>query len=206
MQRSPLEGNKQAFCRGTCSVFRPLPHKIILPQQRKVEVLGIFFWMWNDSSEWLISFLDDLFGMSKSRPQRFLIMRIRAMHNPSIALTLIWRTTLHRLILIIRNGHRSRRCTSNVMALMRPPQHELNPSSANEISTDNTEQLVLLEKPKKEQLQQLPTPRHKIYVISAKLALVLISYLTFCFIVHYHHVPIGQSVGLSFLHCEQYDS
>ena len=78
-------------------------------------------------------------------------------------------------------------------------------TSANGISTDNAEQLVLLKKPEKEQLR---TPRHEIYFISAKIALVLIfaiSYLTFCFIVHYRNVPIGRSgvLGLPFLHCEQ---
>jgi hypothetical protein len=94
------------------------------------------------------------------------------------------------------------------MALVRPSPHEHNPPS--EISTDNAEQLVLLEKPKKERLHQLPPPRHEFYLISAKLALFLISaisYLTFCFIVHYRHVPIGRSgvLGLPF-HCEQYHS
>jgi hypothetical protein len=96
------------------------------------------------------------------------------------------------------------------MALARPPPHQLNPPSANEISTNNTEQLVLFEKPEKE-LHQLPPPRREIYVISAKLALVLvlaISYLTFCFIVHNRHIPIsrGEVLGLSFPHCEQYHS
>jgi len=93
------------------------------------------------------------------------------------------------------------------MALVRPPPHELNPPSAaaNEISTDNAEQLGLLENPEK-QLPQIPPPRRKIYLISAKIALVLILaifYLTFCLIVHYRIVPIGQlesGVGLSFLH------
>ena len=97
------------------------------------------------------------------------------------------------------------------MALVRPSPHELNPPSVNKISTDNVEQLVLLEKPKKERLHQLPPPRHEIYCISAKLALFLISaisYLTFCFIVHYHRIPIGRSgvLGLPFSHCEQYHS
>ena len=95
------------------------------------------------------------------------------------------------------------------MALVRPPPHELNPPSADEISTDNAEQLVLLEEPEKERLNQLPPPRREIYLISAKLALVFIlaiSYLTFCFIVHYHPIPIGRSVvlSLSFSHCEHY--
>jgi hypothetical protein len=97
------------------------------------------------------------------------------------------------------------------MALVRPPPHELNPPSADEISTDNPEQLVLLEKPEKERLRQLPAPRREIYLISAKLALVLIfaiSYLTFGIIVHYRNVPIGRSgvLGISFLRCEQYHS
>jgi hypothetical protein len=86
------------------------------------------------------------------------------------------------------------------------------PSAAdNEISTDNAEQLGLLEKPEK-QLPQIPPPRRKIYLISAKIALVLILaifYLTFCLLVHYRIVPIGQlesGVGLSFLRGEQYHS
>ena len=97
------------------------------------------------------------------------------------------------------------------MALVRPPPHELNPPppSTDEISTDNKEQFVLIEKPKKERLHQLTPPRREIYLISAKFALFLIfaiSYLTFCFIVHYHNVPIGRSAGLPFLHCEKYHS
>jgi len=96
------------------------------------------------------------------------------------------------------------------MALVRPSPHELNPPSANEISTENAEQLVMLEKPEKERVHQSPAPRHKIYLILVKLALFLIftiSYVTFCFIVHYRNIPIGQSGGLldlPFLHCEQY--
>jgi hypothetical protein len=96
------------------------------------------------------------------------------------------------------------------MALVRPPPHELNPASANEISTDNAEQLVFLEKPEKERLHRLPPPRREIYLISAKLTLFLIfaiSYLTFCFVVHQYHVPIGRNgfgLGLPFLHCEKY--
>jgi hypothetical protein len=96
------------------------------------------------------------------------------------------------------------------MALVRPPPHEHTPASANKISTDNTEQVVLLEKPGKERLHQLPPPRREIYLISAKLALFLIfvtSYLTFCFIVHHHNIPIGRSgvrLGLPFLHCVKY--
>jgi hypothetical protein len=92
------------------------------------------------------------------------------------------------------------------MALVRPPPHEHTPASANKISTDNTEQVVLLEKLGKE--RQLPPPSRHIYLISAKLALVLIlaiSYLTFCFIVQHHNIPIGRSgvgLGLPFLHCE----
>ena len=92
------------------------------------------------------------------------------------------------------------------MALVRSPPHELNSPSANEISTDNAEQSVLLEKPEKEQLHQLPPRRLEIYLIWAKIALVFIfaiSYLTFCFVVHYRNVPIGRS---PFLHCEQYYS
>jgi hypothetical protein len=94
------------------------------------------------------------------------------------------------------------------MVLVRPPTHELNPPSANEISTDNPEQFVLLEKPEKERLHQLPPPRHEIYLISAKITLFLIfaiSYLTFCVIVHYRHIPIGRSgvLVLPFLHGEQ---
>ena len=97
------------------------------------------------------------------------------------------------------------------MALVRSPPHELNSPSANEISTDNAEQSVLLEKPEKEQLHQLPPRRLEIYFIWAKIALVFIfaiSYLTFCFVVHYRNIPIGLSGGLSlpFLHCEQYHS
>ena len=94
------------------------------------------------------------------------------------------------------------------MALVRAPPHELNSPSINEISADNAEQSVLLEKPENVQLQ-IPSPRREIYLISAKIALVLIfiiSYHTFCFIVHYRSIPIGRSgnLGLSFLHCEQY--
>ena len=97
------------------------------------------------------------------------------------------------------------------MALVRSPPHELNPPSANDISTNNAEQLTLLEKPEKEQLHQLPPPRREIFLISAKLALVLIlaiSYLTFCFIVHYRIVPINRNgvLGLPFLHSEQHHS
>jgi len=106
------------------------------------------------------------------------------------------------------------------MALVRPsgPSHEpstiANTPSANDTSTnnaDNAEQLVLVEKPVKEWLHQLRPPRREIYVISAKLVLVLIfaiSYLTFCFIVHYRNIPLGRSrvLGLPFLHCEQQHS
>ena len=93
------------------------------------------------------------------------------------------------------------------------PPHELNPPSANEMSTDNAEleRLNLLENPEKERLHLLPPSRREIYVISAKIALVLIFaifYLTFCFIVHYRNVPIGRSgvlsMSLPFLHCENY--
>ena len=93
------------------------------------------------------------------------------------------------------------------------PPHELrlNPPSADKISTDNAEQSVLLEKPENKQLDQLRSPRREIYFILAKIALVLIfiiSYHTFCFIVHYRSIPIGRSgnLGPSFLHCEQYHS
>jgi len=97
------------------------------------------------------------------------------------------------------------------MALVRPPPHELNPLSADEMSTDNSEQFVLLEKPEKERLYQLPPPRRETYLIAAKLALVLIlviSYLTFCFIVQYRHIPVGRSgvLSLSFPYREQYHS
>ena len=98
-----------------------------------------------------------------------------------------------------------------IMALVRPPSHELSSPSTNEISTDNAEQSILLENPEKEQLHRIPSPRREIYFISAKIALVLIfiiSYHTFCFIVHYRSIPIGRSgiLGPSFLHCEQYYS
>jgi hypothetical protein len=98
------------------------------------------------------------------------------------------------------------------MALVRPPPHELTPASANEISTNNAEQVVLLEKPEKERVYRLPSPRREIYLISAKLALILISaisYLTFCFIVQYYHIQIsrnGVRLGPQFLHCKQYHS
>jgi hypothetical protein len=72
------------------------------------------------------------------------------------------------------------------MALVQPPPHELNPPSADEVSTDNVEQLGFLEKPEKERLYQLPAPRRELYLISTKFALVLIfaiSYLTFCYVV-----------------------
>jgi hypothetical protein len=97
------------------------------------------------------------------------------------------------------------------MALVQPPPHELNPPSADEVSTDNVEQLGFLEKLEKEQLYQLPAPHHELYLILAKLGLFLIfaiSYLTFCFIVHYRDVPLSRSVvrGLLFPHCEQCQS
>jgi hypothetical protein len=129
---------------------------------------------------------------------------------------LVWRQTcqtdgvflMRKVTELQKHGQQvTRSSTSIVMALVRPPPHELNPPSADEISTDNAEQLVLFEKPEKEQLQ-LPPPRREIYLISAKLALVLIlaiSYLTFCFIAHYRHIPIDR-LSLSFLHCEQYHS
>ena len=60
------------------------------------------------------------------------------------------------------------------MALVRPSPHELNSPSTNEISTDNAEQLILLEnpenelrqldlfqKPEKERLHQLLAPPHE---------------------------------------------
>ena len=95
------------------------------------------------------------------------------------------------------------------MKLVRPPRHKLDPPSTNEISTDNlnAEQFILLEKPDKEQLRQLLPPRCRIYLILAKIVLVLIlaiSYLTFCFIVHYRTILIGRSgvLGPPFGHCE----
>ena len=97
------------------------------------------------------------------------------------------------------------------MALVRPPPHELNPLSVNEISTENAEKSVLLDKPEKERLHRLAAPRRKIYLISAKLALFSfwpypISH--FASFVHYYNVPIGRSGVrvLPFLHCEQYHS
>ena len=90
------------------------------------------------------------------------------------------------------------------MALVRPQPHELNPPSTNETSTDGAGQLVLLEKPENERLPQSPPLRREIYLIWAKIVFVLIftiSYLTFCFVVHYRNVPIGRS---PFLHCEQH--
>ena len=102
---------------------------------------------------------------------------------------------------------------SIVMALVQPLPHEINSPSASESSADNAKQLVLLEKPGKEleRLHQLPPPRREIYLISAKIVLVLIfiiSYHTFCIIVHYRQVPIGRSatLGLPFLHSKQYHS
>ena len=102
---------------------------------------------------------------------------------------------------------------SIVMALVQPLSHEINSPSASESSADNAKQLVLLEKPGKEleRLHQLPPPCREIYLISAKIVLVLIfiiSYHTFCFIVHYRQVPIGRSatLGLPFLHSKQYHS
>ena len=99
------------------------------------------------------------------------------------------------------------------MVLIRPLPHELNPPSAHEIPTDNAEQLVLLEKPEKERLHQLPPPRRDICLITAKIAVVLIftiAYLTFCFIVRYRNirVPFGGSgdLDLPFYSGEQYHS
>lgn len=99
------------------------------------------------------------------------------------------------------------------VALVQPPSHELNPPSANEISTDNAEQFSLLERPEKEQLHQLPLPRRDICLITAKIAVVLIftiAYLTFCFIVRYRNirVPFGGSgdLDLPFYSGEQYHS
>jgi len=126
------------------------------------------------------------------------------MHDPHIALTLIKAT-------VTGLGYAPPQ-SQIVMALARPPPHDLNPRSANEISTDNAEHLVFLEKPEKEQLHQLPAPRREIYyLISAKHALALIFaifYLTFCFILHYRCIRIGRGVLnlLEFLHCEQYHS
>ena len=90
------------------------------------------------------------------------------------------------------------------------PLHEFNPPSADETSTNNIQQSVLLKKPdlEKEQLHRIPPPRREIYFLSAKIALVLvftIFYHTFCFIVRYRSIPIG-NLGLSFLHSEQYHS
>ena len=92
------------------------------------------------------------------------------------------------------------------MALVRPLPVPI-PPSINENSTDNAEQSVLLKKPEKERLPQFTPARREIYLTPAKIAFVLIfaiSYLTFCFIVHYRNVPIGLSggLGLPFLHCE----
>ena len=73
-------------------------------------------------------------------------------------------------------------------------------------------ELVLLNKPEKEQVHKLPTPRREIYFVSAKIALFLliaITYHTFCFVVHYHIIPIGTKSGVlvtPFFHCEQYHS
>ena len=104
------------------------------------------------------------------------------------------------------------------MALLQPPPHELNPTSANEISTDTAKELSLPEEQLQHQLTPSPQPQarpsREIYLISAKIALVLllgISYFTFCFIVHYHHISIGPRgvLGLPklpFLQCEQYHS
>ena len=95
---------------------------------------------------------------------------------------------------------------------LRPPPHELNPPSADEISTDNAEQLSFLGAPEKERLHRLLPPRREIYLKSAKLALFpifSISYLTFCYVAHYYHVPIGRKgiPGLPFFpHSEQYHS
>jgi hypothetical protein len=87
------------------------------------------------------------------------------------------------------------------MALVRPPPGELNPPSANEISTDDAEQFVLLEKPEKERV-------HQLLRIPAKFSVFLIlaiCYLTFCIIVRYRIVPIGPRgvLGVPFLHREQ---
>ena len=95
-----------------------------------------------------------------------------------------------------------------------PQPHELNPTSANKISTDNAELSDLLPS-EKERLQQFPPPpsRLKIHLTSAKPALpilAIIYYLTFCFIVHYHnfHVPFGGNgdLKLPFYRSEQYHS
>ena len=99
--------------------------------------------------------------------------------------------------------------TSILMALVRPPPHDPSSPSAKRISTDNAEELMLLETPEKERPHQLPPPHSGIMLKSARLVLVLIlalSYLTFCFIVHYRNVPVGGSevLGPPSLHCEQY--
>ena len=97
------------------------------------------------------------------------------------------------------------------MALVRSPPHELIPPSANEISTDKAEQLVLLEKPENEKFYQLPRPRCAVFQTSTKIALLLIVaifYHTFCFIVQIYKVPIGGSgvMDLAFFDCEQFHS
>ena len=99
------------------------------------------------------------------------------------------------------------------MALVRPlPLHDSKLSSEG-IYTDDTKELnqqPLLDTSKKEQLSRLLPPHSRLNLKSAlRIALVLIfavSYLTFCWIVHYHTVPIGGSgvLGLPFVHCEQY--
>ena len=86
------------------------------------------------------------------------------------------------------------------------------------METSQTEEveLVLLNKPEKEQVHKLPTPRREIYFVSAKVALVLIiaiTYHAFCFYIalnhdQHHIVPIGKSGALvtPFLqvHCKLY--
>ena len=98
------------------------------------------------------------------------------------------------------------------MALVQPPpqRSELESPSANEFSTDNAENLVLLEKLENEKLYQLPHPRRAIFLSWTKIALFLIIaifYHTFCLIVHHRgNVQIGGSgvLGLPFFQCEQY--
>ena len=71
------------------------------------------------------------------------------------------------------------------VALVQNTPKELNPPSVNEMSIENAERLVLLEdlEAQKEQLHQLPPLRREIYLISAKIALVLIHILS-CILFH----------------------
>ena len=100
------------------------------------------------------------------------------------------------------------------MALVQPPPHdseeyELKSPSANEFSTDNAEQLVLLENPENEKLYQLTRPRRVTFLSSTEIALffiIAIIYPIFCLFVHIRgNVQIGASelLGIRFLHREQ---